>query len=118
MTETAPTTTTPPAAARYLQVKQFVLARISAGTLAVGDRVPSENELVRKLEVSRMTVNRALRELAADGVLVRVAGVGTFVAEQRAQAHPLEVRNIADEIRSRGHEYVAKVISQDRKSVV
>jgi DNA-binding transcriptional regulator YhcF (GntR family) len=101
----------PPAAARYLQVKQFVLARISAGTLAVGDRVPSENELVRELEVSRMTANRALRELAADGVLVRVAGVGTFVAEQRAQSHPLEVRNIADEIRLRGHEYLAKVVS-------
>jgi GntR family transcriptional regulator, histidine utilization repressor len=103
--------TFPPAAARYLQVKQFVLSRISAGTLAVGDRVPSENELVRELDVSRMTANRALRELAADGVLVRVAGVGTFVAEQRAQAHPLEVRNIADEIRLRGHEYLAKVIS-------
>jgi GntR family histidine utilization transcriptional repressor len=100
----------PPATARYLQVKQYVLSRISAGTLAVGDRVPSENELVRELDVSRMTANRALRELAADGVLVRVAGVGTFVAEQRAQAHPLEVRNIADEIRSRGHEYVAKVL--------
>jgi GntR family transcriptional regulator, histidine utilization repressor len=99
-----------PAAARYLQVKQFVLSRISEGSLAVGDRVPSENELVRDLDVSRMTANRALRELAADGVLVRVAGVGTFVAEQRAQAHPLEVRNIADEIRSRGHEYLAKVV--------
>ena len=98
----------PPAAARYLQVKQFVLARISAGALAVGDRVPSENELVRELDVSRMTANRALRELAADGVLVRVAGVGTFVAEQRAQAHPLEVRNIADEIRLRGHDYLAE----------
>lgn len=72
--------------------------------------MPSENELVRELEVSRMTANRALRELAADGVLVRVAGVGTFVAEQRAQAHPLEVRNIADEIRARGHEYLAKVM--------
>jgi len=72
--------------------------------------VPSENELVRELDVSRMTANRALRELAADGVLVRVAGVGTFVAEQRAQAHPLEVRNIADEIRARGHEHVAKVV--------
>jgi len=102
--------TTPPGAARYLQVKQFVLSRISEGTLAVGDRVPSENELVRELDVSRMTANRALRELAADGVLVRVAGVGTFVAEQRAQAHPLEVRNIADEIRARGHEHHAKVI--------
>jgi GntR family transcriptional regulator, histidine utilization repressor len=98
------------ATARYLQVKKFVLSRSSAGTLAVGDRVPSENELVRELDVSRMTANRALRELAADGVLVRVAGVGTFVAEQRAQAHPLEVRNIADEIRARGHEHVAKVV--------
>src|SRR6185312_4672513 len=99
------------ATARYLQVKKFVLARISAGTLAVGDRVPSENELVRELDVSRMTANRALRELAAEGVLVRVAGVGTFVAEQRVQAHPLEVRNIADEIRSRGHQHTAKVIA-------
>jgi len=68
----------PTAAARYLQVKHFVLERISAGALRAGQRVPSENELVRELDVSRMTANRALRELAADGVLVRVAGVGTF----------------------------------------
>jgi GntR family histidine utilization transcriptional repressor len=58
-----------------------------------------------------MTANRALRELAADGVLIRVAGVGTFVAEQRVHAHPLEVRNIADEIRTRGHEHAARVVS-------
>ncbi len=99
----------PQATARYLQVKQFILQRISGGQLRTGARVPSENELVRELDVARMTANRALRELAADGVLVRVAGVGTFVAEQRAHAHPLEVRNIADEIRSRGHEYAVKV---------
>jgi GntR family histidine utilization transcriptional repressor len=99
------------AAARYLQVKHFILEQISARQLRAGERVPSENELVRELDVSRMTANRALRELAADGVLVRVAGVGTFVAEQRAHAHPLEVRNIADEIRARGHEHRAKVAS-------
>src|SRR6201994_4842277 len=111
-----PMTTSPAATARYLQVKQFVLSRISAGTLAVGDRVPSENELVRELDVSRMTANRALRELAADGVLVRVAGVGTFVAEQRVHAHPLEVRNIADEIRARGHEHRLKVLTLESLS--
>jgi GntR family histidine utilization transcriptional repressor len=101
----------PQAAARYLQVKHYVLERIAGGTLRAGERVPSENELVRELTVSRMTANRALKELAADGVLVRVAGVGTFVAEQRVHAHPLEVRNIADEIRSRGHEYRVKVLA-------
>src|SRR5947208_102539 len=100
----------PPATARYLQVKQYILQQISGGNLRAGARVPSENELVRELDVARMTANRALRELAADGVLVRVAGVGTFVAEQRAHSHPLEVRNIADEIRSRGHEYEAKIV--------
>jgi GntR family transcriptional regulator, histidine utilization repressor len=100
-----------PAAARYLQVKQFILTQIGAGTLAPGARVPSENELTRSLSVSRMTANRALRELADEGVLLRVAGVGTFVAEQRVHAHPLEVRNIADEIRSRGHDYRVKVIA-------
>jgi GntR family histidine utilization transcriptional repressor len=102
-----------PAAARYLQVKNYILQRISAGGLKAGERVPSENELVRELDVARMTANRALRELATDGILVRVAGVGTFVAEQRVHSHPLEVRNIADEIRSRGHEYEAKVVTLD-----
>ncbi len=106
----------PQAAARYLQVKDFILERIAGGTLRAGERVPSENELTRTLTVSRMTANRALRELAADGVLVRVAGVGTFVAEQRVHAHPLEVRNIADEIRARGHEYRVKVLALESVS--
>jgi GntR family transcriptional regulator, histidine utilization repressor len=101
----------PAAAARYLQVKHFILEQIAGGALPAGARVPSENELTRALTVSRMTANRALRELAADGVLVRIAGVGTFVAEQRVHAHPLEVRNIADEIRARGHDHRARVIT-------
>ncbi|HTT42619.1 MAG TPA: histidine utilization repressor [Steroidobacteraceae bacterium] len=104
----------PQPAARYRQVKHHVLERIAAGTLRAGERVPSENELVRALAVSRMTANRALKELTAEGVLVRVAGVGTFVAEQRVHAHPLEVRNIADEIRARGHEHRVKVVSLAR----
>jgi len=96
--------------ARYEQVKEHVLRRIASGALRVSDRVPSENELVSKLKVSRMTANRALRELAEEGYLVRVAGVGTFVAERRVHAHPLEVHNIADEVRARGHEYSCKVL--------
>ena len=104
----------PQAAARYRQVKHHVLERIAAGALRAGERVPSENELVRALAVSRMTANRALKELTAEGVLVRIAGVGSFVAEQRVHAHPLEVRNIADEIRARGHEYRVKVLALER----
>src|SRR5438067_13714884 len=94
----------PQAAARYLQVKDFILERIAGGALRAGERVPSENELTRTLTVSRMTANRALSELAADGVLVRAAGVGTFAAEQRVHAPPLDVRNVAAEARARARQ--------------
>src|SRR6201994_4788209 len=89
----------------YLQVKRHILDNIDSGKWAAASRVPSENDLVKTFGVSRMTANRALRELSDEGVLVRIAGVGSFVAERQAHAHPLEVRGIADEIRSRGHVY-------------
>lgn len=101
----------PQGEARYLRIKQFVVDRVATGALKPGERVPSEHELVREFGLSRMTVNRALRELLVEGVITRVAGVGSFVAEPRVHSHPLEVRSIAEEIRSRGHEYSAKVLA-------
>jgi GntR family histidine utilization transcriptional repressor len=95
--------------ARYQQLKAHILESIQAGRLRPRDRVPSEQELVRRFGVSRMTANRALRELARDGVVVRHTGVGTFVAEGLARSHALTVRNIADEIRERGHAHRSRV---------
>ncbi len=57
-----------------------------------------------------MTVNRALRELASDGYLTRVPGVGTFVAEIQSRSHFLEIHNIADEVRERKHNYSARIV--------
>ena len=64
----------------YLQVKRHILDNIGSGKWGASARVPSENDLVRSFGVSRMTANRALRELRDEGVLVRIAGVGSFVA--------------------------------------
>lgn len=94
---------------RYQQVKDWLVERIGSGDLQPDDRTPSENELVEMLGVSRMTANRALRELTADGVLRRVQGLGTFVADMRPQSELVELRNIADEIRGRGHRHRAEV---------
>lgn len=98
----------------YQQVKDFVVAAIEAGALPPGHRLPSEQELVRKLGVSRMTANRALRELFAQGVLTRIPGVGTFVAAPRSEGTLLEVRNIATEIRGRGGHYSSVVHHLDQ----
>ncbi len=96
-----------PTAPLYQQVKDHILGRIARGALGEGDPVPSENELTRDLRVSRMTANRALRELTAEGVLRRVQGIGTFVAAPTPQSELLEIRNIAAEIAARGHEHSA-----------
>ena len=97
---------------RYQQLKDLIIGRISSGELQPADRVPSENELVASMSVSRMTANRALRELNDEGYVDRVAGRGTFVSDYRAQSHLLEVHNIADEIALRGHAHSSKVIRQ------
>src|SRR3984893_16976634 len=98
----------------YLQVKRHILDNIGSGKWGTSTRVPSENAIVKCFGVSRMTANRALRELRDEGVLVRIAGVGSFVADQHAHAHPLEIRSIADEIRRRGHVHRAQIVSLDR----
>lgn len=103
-------------AALYQQVKDHVLRQIADGTLAPGARVPSELELVQEFGVARMTVNRALRELAEQGLIVRVAGVGSFVAEEKQQSTLLRIANIAEEIQQRGHDHRFELISMQRVS--
>lgn len=98
----------------YMQVKDHILGHIQSGTWAAGSRVPSENELVESFGISRMTANRALRELSADGYLARVPGVGTFVKEQTARTSLMELRNIAEEIAARGHTHSSRLITREK----
>jgi GntR family transcriptional regulator, histidine utilization repressor len=97
----------------YAEVKQHILARVRSGEWPPEHRIPSESELVEQLGVSRMTVNRALRELSLEGVLVRMQGRGSFVAGGNSRSDVFAVTNIADEIRGRGHAYGAQVVLLD-----
>ena len=99
---------------RYETVKRHIVGRIAAGDWATGARVPSENELVEALGISRMTVNRAVRELAAEGRVVRLVGVGTFVAEPRAVPALVPVPAIRDWIKERGNRHDWTVIETAR----
>jgi GntR family histidine utilization transcriptional repressor len=86
----------------YRKVKAFVEQQIASGAWQPDTKIPSENQFVEILGISRMTVHRALRELTADGHLVRLHGVGTFVAPPKARSALLEIKSIADEIKARG----------------
>lgn len=89
----------------YAQIKEFVRSNIASGEWREGTRVPSEHALVAKFKVSRMTANRALRELANAGLVKRIAGSGTFVKKISPQTAQIQDRTIADEIIARGCRY-------------
>ena len=102
--------------ALYQRAKDFVQGKLRSGEWKPGELIPSENRLVQELSMSRMTVNRALRELTGEGHLVRVSGVGTFVAESKPQSNLLRITNIADEIIARGHRYSCQVLYLGREA--
>ncbi|MGP3592241.1 histidine utilization repressor [Vagococcus sp. WN89Y] len=94
----------------YEKVKQAICEKIYAGIWQPHDRIPSEAELVAQFGFSRMTINRAVRELTDEGLLVRLQGVGTFVAEPKGQSALFEIRSIADEIAARHHQHRCEVL--------
>lgn len=98
----------------YLQVKHLITEKIVTGEWQVNDRVPSESELVIQFQCSRMTANRALRELTAQGLLIRLQGVGTFVAEPKGQSALFEIHSIESEIVARKHRYSCKIIKLEQ----
>ena len=73
----------PPA---YQRVKSFVLERIQNGYWKVGDAIPGEEALARDFGVSRMTVNRAIRELSDEQIVERIQGSGSFAGELPASS--------------------------------
>ena len=64
---------------KYVQIQNYILQKIQDGVFTVGDRIPSEAELSRQFDVSRITVNAAIKELASSRVVERIQGKGTFV---------------------------------------
>jgi len=72
---------------KYQQILNCLRDSITAGEYAVGARLPSESELVRRFGASRVTVNRALRELQLAGLIDRRAGSGSYVRATRPQGY-------------------------------
>lgn len=95
---------------RYQQIKQHLLLQIRSGAYPAEHRIPPEERIAEQFGVSRMTANKAIRDLVQGGYLTRRAGVGTFVTGLRAESSLVEIHNIADEVRQRGHAHSCRVV--------
>jgi GntR family histidine utilization transcriptional repressor len=101
----------------YQQVKHFISEQIRSGEWGRHSKIPSENELVDSLGVSRMTINRALSELTGEGHLIRLQGVGTFVAQPKPLSALLEIKSIAEEIKNMGGVHSCEVYLLQEETV-
>ena len=96
----------------YQRIKNAILDNIHSGKWQAGNAISTEMALAEEFGVSRMTVNRALKELSEERVLERRQGSGTFVAQQQFNHTFVEVRNIAQDLKSANRDYEAKVVSK------
>ena len=67
---------------KYMLIKNEFVLKIESGYYRPGDLLPSDNELMRTLNVSKSTITQALKCLEAEGYIIRQQGKGTFVADR------------------------------------
>lgn len=86
----------------YVQIRDRLVAAIKDGSLAPGDRIPSEPELVRMFRVGRPTVRQAVAVLRQEGWVVTHRGLGTFAAGAPAEISLLSFDGLTQVVRAQG----------------
>ncbi|MEH6709988.1 MAG: UTRA domain-containing protein [Paraglaciecola polaris] len=97
---------------KYKLIAEFIKSKLESMIWQEGYKIPSETELATQFSASRMTARKAVDEMVNLGLLERVPSVGTFVRSILPQSSLLEIKNIADEILSRGHTHKMTVLSK------
>lgn len=69
---------------RHSQISQWLRTSIEEGRFSPEEKLPSENELAKKFDVSRVTIRRALQSLESEKIIYRCQGLGSFVSDKRA----------------------------------
>jgi len=71
---------------KYELVKDYIMNHIGGSQFNPHDRLPSESELANILDVSSITVRKALSDLVNEGVIYRIRGKGSFLADKKSEA--------------------------------
>jgi GntR family histidine utilization transcriptional repressor len=97
----------------YDQIRRAIRDLILNGSWPPGTAVPPEHALMERLSASRMTVHRALVQLAREGLITRKRRSGTIVAQPPASHAMLDIPSIPDEVRGLGHAYSHEILSRE-----
>jgi len=94
----------------YLGIKEWLREAIAKGEFKVGDKLPSEFELMKRFNVARSTVRQALNELAMEGWLYRIQGKGTYVAGCKYHQTLSRLTSFTEDMQYFGLATVAKIL--------
>src|SRR5688572_30581854 len=98
--------------ALYQRILSDIRGRILSGEWPPGHRIPFEHELAVEYDCSRMTVNKAVSELARTGLIERRRRSGSFVKRPQSQAAILEIHDIRAEVEALGLPYRYERVSR------
>ena len=98
---------------RYYEIEQALRARIDE--LEPHAALPSDAQLCETFGVSRMTARNAVQRLVQEGLVYRVPGRGTFVAEDSAARTASHVLSFTEEMRRRGRVPTSRVVERERR---
>ena len=99
----------------YSRVETVLAGEITDGNLKVGDQLPTEDSLVARFGVSRITVRRAIQNLVGRGLVEIHRGKGTFVAAPRVTQELTELSGFVEDMHALGRKPTARVV---RKEIV
>lgn len=98
----------------HRQLLSELVERIEVGSIGIGDRLPSEANLVQDYGVSRTTARRALDELRRQGLVRREPGRGTFLVSPRLRSDLAYLHSFSEEIKRWGYRPGARLILQKK----
>src|SRR6201996_9235259 len=96
----------------YSRVETVLASEIADGDLKAGDQLPTEDSLIARFEVSRITVRRAIQNLVGRGLVEIRRGKGTFVATPKITQELTELGGLEEDLHPLGPKPTARVISK------
>jgi GntR family transcriptional regulator len=94
----------------YVQIKDYLRLNIQNGVFAVNQRIPSERQLAEQFDVNRLTVSKALSELAQEGLIYSRVGKGTYVRPTRIDQALQSLTSFTEDMNNRGKKASSRVL--------
>lgn len=95
---------------RHAQISQWLRDKIESGEYVPDEKLPSENELAKKFDVSRVTIRRALQSLDNEEIIYRCQGLGSFVKDERTPHNLVRLTDFNEDMAKAGLDASSKVI--------